>query len=191
MADRERPTSSIAGQLLVAMPQLGDPRFVRSVIFLVAHTPEGAMGLVVNRLAQSLSFSDLLEQIQIPGPHLRHDIRVHFGGPVETGRGFVLHSSDYFRDSSMRVVGDVALTASVDILHAIVKGEGPKNSILALGYVGWGPGQLDAEIQSNSWLLVSPDDAILFDGDLDTKWQRSVSKLGFDAGQLASEAGRA
>jgi putative transcriptional regulator len=181
----------LTGQLLVAMPQMRDPRFARSVIYMCAHSADGAMGLVVNRRVGSITFDDLLQQLNI-GPNKRHDeIRVHFGGPVEQGRGFVLHSSDYLQTGSLRVDDQVALTATLDILKEMAAGGGPRKSLLALGYAGWGPGQLDAEIQANGWLSVSSDEALVFDADLDHKWERAIGKIGIDFSQLSGEAGHA
>jgi len=181
----------MTGQLLVAMPQMRDPRFARSVIYMCAHSPDGAMGLVVNRRVGSITFDDLLQQLNI-GPNKRNDeIRVHFGGPVEQGRGFVLHSSDYLQTGSLRVDDQVALTATLDILKEMAAGGGPRKSLLALGYAGWGPGQLDAEIQANGWLSVSSDEALVFDADLEHKWQRAIGKIGIDFSKLSGEAGHA
>ena len=181
----------LTGQLLVAMPQMRDPRFARSVIYMCAHSADGAMGLVVNRRVGSLTFDDLLKQLDI-GPNKRSDeIRVHFGGPVEQGRGFVLHSSDYLQTGSLRVDDAVALTATLDILKEMAAGGGPRKSLLALGYAGWGPGQLDAEIQANGWLSVSSDEALVFDDDLGNKWERAIGKIGIDFSMLSGDAGHA
>ncbi len=181
----------LTGQLLVAMPQMRDPRFARSVIYMCAHSADGAMGLVVNRRVGSITFDDLLQQLNI-GPNKRNDeIRIHFGGPVEQGRGFVLHSSDYLQSGSLRVDDQVALTATLDILKEMAAGGGPRRSLLALGYAGWGPGQLDAEIQANGWLSVSSDEALVFDADLDHKWERAIGKIGIDFSKLSGEAGHA
>ncbi|HUL06553.1 MAG TPA: YqgE/AlgH family protein [Candidatus Acidoferrum sp.] len=181
----------LTGQLLVAMPQMRDPRFARSVIYMCAHSADGAMGLVVNRRVGSITFDDLLKQLNI-GPNKRSDeIRIHFGGPVEQGRGFVLHSSDYLQSGSLRVDEQVALTATLDILKEMAAGGGPRKSLLALGYAGWGPGQLDAEIQANGWLSVSSDEALVFDADLDNKWERAIGKIGIDFSMLSGDAGHA
>ncbi len=181
----------MTGQLLVAMPSMRDPRFTRTVIFMCAHNADGAMGLVLNRLVGSLTFPDLLAQLGIERPPLGRDIRVHFGGPVDTGRGFVLHSADYSDEGTMQIGEDVALTASLDILRGIAGGAGPRQSLLALGYAGWGPGQLDAEIQQNAWLSVPADETIVFDGDHDTKWRRALGKLKIDPLLLSGTAGHA
>ena len=181
----------LTGQLLIAMPTMRDPRFARTVIYMCAHNAEGAMGLVINRLIGSITFPDLLAQLGIDNNNVDDEIRVHFGGPVESGRGFVLHSNDYERDGTLQVSNAVGLTATVDILRDMARGTGPQQSILALGYAGWGPGQLDSEIQSNGWLNVEADQRLLFDGDLDAKWERAISKLGFDLSMLSSDAGHA
>lgn len=181
----------LTGQLLVAMPQMRDVRFARTVIYICAHNADGAMGLVINRLVGSITFPALLAQLGIDSTGLGEEIRVHFGGPVESGRGFVLHSSDYVHSGTMLVDDDVGLTASIDILKDIADGQGPRRSLLALGYAGWGPGQLDSELQANGWLTAPPDDAILFDPDLSTKWERAIAKLGVSPAMLSGEAGHA
>ena len=183
--------NSLAGQLLVAMPQMQDHRFQRSVVYLCAHNDEGAMGLVINKLIGSLTLPELLQQLNIPGEGLRGAPRVHFGGPVEAGRGFVLHSADYIEEGSMVVGNDIALTATLDVLRAIGRGEGPRNSLLALGYAGWGPGQLDGELQQNGWLHVPADEEIVFGKDLEKKWQKALGKLGVDLSMLSADAGHA
>ena len=181
----------LEGQLLVAMPTMADPRFARSVIYLCAHSDDGAMGLVVNKLLESLSFSDLLKQLEIEAESVDARIRVHFGGPVEAARGFVLHSTDYAHDATMRVDEGFALTATIDVLKAMAEGRGPRRSMLALGYAGWAPGQLDREIQENGWLTVPADEELVFDGAEDAKWERAVGRLGIDPGNLSGVAGRA
>lgn len=183
--------ASLAGQMLVAMPGMRDPRFAKTVIYLCAHTPEGAMGLVVNRAIEQVSFSALLEQLEIEEPGPRLPFSIHFGGPVETGRGFVLHSPDYRRDGTLVVSGSVALTATLDIVRAIARGDGPRRHLLALGYAGWGPGQLDAEILANAWLQVDADDDLVFSPVLDQKWIRAMAKLGIDPRMLSDVAGHA
>ena len=184
--------SSLTGQLLVAMPQMGDPRFARSVVYLCSHSGEaGAMGLVINKLLGSLTMAELFEQLQIESGALAKRRPVHFGGPVEPGRGFVLHTADYREEATLTVAGDIAVTATLDIMRAIGKGRGPRQSLFALGYAGWAPGQLDAEIQANGWLSVAADEAIVFDPDHDGKWRRSLAKLGIDLSALSSTAGRA
>jgi putative transcriptional regulator len=184
-------TDGFAGQLLVAMPQMQDPRFARTVIYMCAHTPEGAMGLVLNRLVHSITFPDLLEQLGIEPAISGEEIRVHFGGPVESGRGFVLHTAEYQREGTLPINSGIALTATVDILRDIARGEGPRQTLLALGYAGWGPGQLDAEIQANGWLQVPADEQLVFGRDLDSKWELALAKLGVEQGRLSGDAGHA
>jgi putative transcriptional regulator len=184
-------TGYMDGYLLVAMPTMSDPRFARTVIYLCAHTADGAMGLVVNRLLDSLTFPDLLEQLGIQTSNVGDEIRVHFGGPVESARGFVLHSTDYMHDASMIVDGNIALTATVDVLKAMADGMGPRRHLLALGYAGWAPGQLDAEIQANGWLLCPADENLVFGTDVISKWSQAVNKIGIDITKLATESGHA
>jgi putative transcriptional regulator len=182
---------SLTGQLLVAMPQMRDPRFTRSVIYMCAHNAEGAMGLVINRLVGSITFPDMLEQLGIAASEHGRQIKVHFGGPVDSGRGFVLHSDEYRHDGTVAVVEGMALTATIDILKDIAGGHGPQRCLLALGYAGWGAGQLDAEIQANGWLTVPADADLVFEGDLDGKWERALGKIGVSRTQLSGEAGHA
>jgi putative transcriptional regulator len=184
--------TSLAGQLLVAMPQMLDQRFARSVVYICAHSDDaGAMGLVVNKPLGSLTMAELFAQLDIsPGGSVKSR-PVHFGGPVEAGRGFVLHTADYNEDATLVVNDDIALTATLEILRAIGQGGGPRRSLLALGYAGWAPGQLDAEIQANGWLSVAADDGIIFDSDYDRKWGRALAKLGVDLTMLSSDAGHA
>lgn len=182
---------SLTGQLLIAMPAMQDPNFTQSVIYLCAHSTEGAMGIVINRPLRRPSFSDLLRQLELsPVPPVR-EIRLIEGGPVEHGRGFVLHSADWTGEGSLKVNDRVALTASLDVLKAIAEGGGPKDSVLALGYAGWGPGQLDNEMQQNAWLSVDAVDALVFDDDDDTKWRRALATMKIDPILLSGTAGRA
>lgn len=181
----------LTGQLLVAMPQMTDPRFERSVIYICVHNADGAMGLIVNRLVGSITFAELLEQLDIRTENAPDCVPVHFGGPVETGRGFVLHSADYVQDNSVLMGNGLALTATIDILRAVAEGTGPARCLLALGYAGWGPGQLEGELQDNAWLTVPADETILFGPELEDKWTRAVAKLGFDPGLLFAGAGHA
>lgn len=183
--------TTLAGQLLVAMPGMQDPRFAKTVIYMCAHNGEGAMGLVLNRVFDGLSVPDLFDQLGIEAPGRLAKTSIYFGGPVETGRGFVLHSPDYVRDGTLVVDDGVALTATVDILRSIAAGNGPALHLLALGYAGWGPGQLDSEIRANGWLNVAADNDLVFDRDLATKWARAMGKLGIDPLMLSDEAGHA
>ena len=183
---------SLTGQLLVAMPQMLDERFARSVVYICAHSGEaGAMGLVINKLLGSLTMDELFAQLDISPSGGAGSRPVHYGGPVESGRGFVLHTADYNEDATLVVDDNIALTATLDVLRAIGQDRGPRRSLFALGYAGWAPGQLDAEIQANGWLSVPADDAIIFDPDHDQKWQRAMAKLGVDLTMLSSEAGHA
>ncbi|OAI31374.1 hypothetical protein A1351_05575 [Methylosinus sp. R-45379] len=187
------------GQMLVAMPGMVDERFARSVIYLCAHSEDGAMGIVVNQPSQVRNFPDLLVQLQIIAPQERislpketETIQVLQGGPVQTDRGFVLHSSDFFIDNSTLPIDDgVSLTATIDILRAIASGEGPNQALLALGYAGWDPGQLENEIQHNGWLNCPADPSILFDSDLESKYARALGLIGIDLARLSSAAGHA
>lgn len=191
MAQLPKASGYLGGHLLVAMPQMPDPRFARAVVYLCAHTSDGAMGLIVNKLIESLSFPDLLRQLGIESPGGADAIRVHFGGPVEAARGFVLHSTDYVHDATMVVDDQFALTATIDVLKAIAKGAGPRRSLLALGYAGWAPGQLDQEIQSNGWLTVPASADLVFGSDIDHTWQQAIERIGVDLGKLSSNAGHA
>jgi putative transcriptional regulator len=189
---RSKPNDSyLAGQLLVAMPGMRDARFAKTVIYLCAHNAEGAMGLVVNRAVGALSFAELLQQLDIDPSRVSEAIKVHFGGPVETGRGFVLHSPDYMQEGTLVVSDAIALTATVDILKAIAIGRGPRLHLLALGYAGWGPGQLDSEIRANGWLHVDADEHLVFGADLDAKWDAAMAKIGIDPRMLSDAAGHA
>ena len=187
------------GQLLIAMPVMGDPRFERSVIYMCAHSSEGAMGIMVNRPAGSIDFPELLVQLdiikegdEIKLPETAESMKVLKGGPVDTGRGFVLHSSDfYIENATLRIDDGICLTATVDILKAIAKGSGPKHAILALGYAGWAPGQLENEIQGNGWLHCDADQDLIFGGDVEEKYARALRKIGIDPGMLSNDAGHA
>jgi putative transcriptional regulator len=187
------------GQMLIAMPTMGDERFTRSLIYVCAHSSDGAMGIIVNQPAAHISFPDLLVQLDVVGaselielPPCAGVVKVLKGGPVETSRGFVLHSSDFFiQDATLRIGEGICLTATVDILKAIARGAGPKHAILALGYAGWAPGQLETEIQDNGWLHCDADPDLIFGGDVEEKYQRALRKIGIDPGMLSNEAGHA
>ena len=189
----------LSGQMLLAMPAMQDPRFARAVIYVCAYSDEGAMGIIVNQRMRRPSFRDLLIQLEVIReedsirlPPRVGAMQVLRGGPVETGRGFVLHSADFAKDSgTLNIDKDICLTATIDILRAIAAGEGPGKAVLALGYAGWGPGQLDAELQSNSWLTCPADRDLIFDDDLDTKYMRAMRSLGVDPAMLSAVAGRA
>ena len=183
--------TSLTGQLLVAMPQMLDPFFERSVVYLCAHSQEdGAMGLVVNKTIDTLTIDELYAQLGIE-PVTHRPQPIHFGGPVATGHGFVLHSTDYREEGTLGLSGEFAMTATIDILRATGKGMGPRQSLVALGYAGWGPGQLDAEIQANGWLMVAADTGLVFDTEDASKWQRALAKLGVSPEMLSGDSGRA
>ena len=194
---KARGEGYLEGQLLIAMPIMTDKRFARSVIYMCAHSAEGAMGLIVNQRAPHISFRELLKQLSIPSGKGdirvdRDDMDVHVGGPVETGRGFVLHSADYHAaDSTLAIDDGVSLTATIDILKAIAAGKGPDRAILALGYAGWRAGQLESEIAANGWLHCPADLDLLFDRKLEDKYERAMSKIGIDPLHLVSDAGHA
>jgi putative transcriptional regulator len=187
------------GRLLVAMPVMGDSRFERSVIYLCAHSAEGAMGIVVNKPAGSIDFPQLLTQLNIIGkddqitlPDSAEMIKVLSGGPVDTGRGFVLHSSDYYiANATLKINEGVSLTTTIDILKAIAKGSGPRHAILALGYAGWRAGQLEEEIQDNGWLHCDADPDLVFGDNVEDKYDLALRKIGIDPGMLSNEAGHA
>jgi putative transcriptional regulator len=187
------------GQMLIATPAMSDERFARSVIYMCAHSQEGAMGIIVNQPATNIKFPDLLVQLDVLpkqdlidlGPR-REEVKVLKGGPVETGRGFVLHSADFFIENSTLPIDEgICLTATLDILKAIARGSGPANAILALGYAGWAPGQLENEIQGNGWLHCPADPDLIFGTDTSHKYQRALRKIGIDPGMLSSEVGHA
>ena len=187
------------GQMLIAMPSMGDERFSRSVIYMCAHSSEGAMGIIVNQPAANISFPDLLVQLEVVGasdlielPPRAGGVKVLKGGPVETSRGFVLHSADFFIENSTLPIDEgVCLTATLDILKAIARGDGPKSAILALGYAGWAPGQLESEIHQNGWLHCAADSELIFGQDSEAKYEKALKKIGIDVGMLSSEAGHA
>lgn len=184
--------TDLDGKLLIAMPGMGDPRFEKAVILMCAHSDEGAMGLIVNKPTTDLSFASLLEQLSIPRAPAGRDIRVHFGGPVERGRGFVLHSSDYAGGpATMQIGGRFGMTATLDILEALAQGGGPSQALLALGYAGWGPGQLESEIRANGWLVADAQGSLVFSRDDAGKWAGALKGLGIDPLTLSAAAGRA
>ena len=183
----------LTGKLLIAMPEMGDPRFEHSVVFLCSHGDDGAMGLIVNKPAVDVHLSDLLKQLEIkPDLPERGRMPVHFGGPVETARGFVLHSVEYVSNlHSMQVSDGFSMTATMDILEDIASGSGPARALLMLGYAGWGPGQLEAEIAMNGWLTTDADPDLVFAGSDEGKWEAALRTLGVDPLTLSASAGRA
>lgn len=187
----EKTGNDFVGQVLLAMPAMSDPRFERSVIYVCAHNEDGAMGIVINKTLDSIDFRELLSHLDIPTGDGASDFPVHFGGPVENQRGFVLHSEDYRHAETMIVDNGIGLTATVDILRDLAKGSGPENAILALGYAGWGPGQLESEFQENAWLLVPSSHDLLFDVANNDKWEHAFNSIGVDLSVLSGTAGRA
>ena len=182
----------LEGKLLIAMPGMNDPRFEKSVIFMCAHSGDGAMGLIVNKPVAGLVFRDLIEKLELKATESTPNLPVLYGGPVQAGNGFVLHTSDYEgQESTMPISDDLALTGTRDILRAMADGAGPKKAMFALGYSGWGPGQIESEIRANGWIHCDADPIILFDGDMDSKWSRALRKLGIDVSVLSPHAGRA
>ncbi len=196
---RAPPNSYLDGQLLIAMPSMTDKRFARSVIYLCLHNTEGAMGLIINQRSDNVTFTDLLRELRViekesedTVPATVLDQSVLIGGPVESGRGFVLHTGEFSRGSStLKVNGSIRLTNTVDILRAIARGRGPARSMVALGYSGWAPGQLEGEIQANGWLSCAADPDLVFDTNLEQKYDRAMATLGVDPSHLVSYAGRA
>ena len=198
-AAEKSPRGYLDGQMLIAMPTMRDERFARSLIYVCAHSAEGAMGIVVNQPASNINFPDLLVQLEvIPAadlielPRRAGSVKVLKGGPVETGRGFVLHSADFFIENSTLPIDDgICLTATLDILKAIARGDGPASALLALGYAGWAPGQLETEIQDNGWLHCTADPDLIFGLDVEGKYERALKKISIHLGMLSTEAGHA
>jgi putative transcriptional regulator len=196
---RTKARGYLDGQMLIAMPAMNDERFERSLIYVCAHSDEGAMGIVVNQVAGNINFADLLVQLEvIPAadrivlPERAETVKVLKGGPVETGRGFVLHSADfYIENSTLPIDEGICLTATIDVLKAIARGNGPNSAILALGYAGWAPGQLENEIQQNGWLHCAADPDLIFGTDIETKYSKALQKIGIDLAMLSSESGHA
>lgn len=196
MASAERSTSVggdsfLEGKLLIALPGMSDPRFDRSVIYMCAHSATGAMGIIVNKPIEGLGFQELLRRLDLPVSEKTPDSAIMFGGPVETGRGFVLHSDEYGGAESLSITQGISLTATIDILRAMADGHGPHQALFALGYAGWGPGQIEAEIQANGWIHCDADAALVFGGDVTAKWAVALGKLGIDLSGLSAHAGRA
>jgi len=180
------------GKLLVAMPGMGDPRFAHSVVQMCAYSAEGAMGLIINKVSGDLRLRDLMEQLSIPTHPDMKERLIHFGGPVESGRGFVLHERGYNSSiSTMEIGEDFAMTATLDILEDLGEGRGPARAIVALGYAGWGPGQLETEIAQNGWLTCDATVELVFETAHRRKWDCALKSLGIDALTLSSDAGRA
>ena len=186
-----RKADSLNGQILVAMPALDDPNFAQAVILVCAHSSDGAMGIILNRALERPSFAGLLQQLEIAPLPPQREIRLCAGGPVDHGRGFVVHTTDWMADGTLRVDEGLGLTTSLDILKAVAQGFGPRECLLALGYAGWGPGQLETELGQNAWLSVPADEALVFTGDNETRWLRAMQKLRVDPALLSPTAGHA
>ena len=186
-------SQNLAGRMLIAMPGIGDPRFERAVVLMCAHDAQHAMGLTLNQPVEGLAVSELLERLgHSPRDHMPQE-PVLIGGPVDRERGFVVHTDDYMsQGSSVTIADGIAWTASRDVLTAMGdRARRPRRSILALGYAGWGAGQLERELQDNVWLTCEPDEALVFDVDHELKWAKALAKLGVSAGSLSAQSGRA
>lgn len=191
--------TSLKGKLLIAMPGMDDSRFHKTVIFVCEHSANGTMGIILNRAMKGMTFVEILKQVQaldkeeeIIEPSMTHDVIIHRGGPVETGRGFVLHTSDYYiEETTHRISDEVSLTETLEILKAIARGEGPQNVFLALGYAGWTGGQLENEIQQNGWLHGEATHDLIFDPNLDAKYDAALAQLGIDPALLSTSSGHA
>ena len=181
----------LAGKLLVAMPQMDDPRFHKAVIFLCAHDANGAMGLVINHTLPGLELSELLAQLHIEGQVHGDDVPVMSGGPVETARGFILHKGQFRKVDSLEIKGDIYVTGTVEALKAVAQGQGPEKMLFILGYSGWTAGQLDAEMKQNSWLVADADPEVIFSAEPEDRWDRAIKKIGIDPNMLSGDTGRA
>ena len=180
---------NLKGKILVSMPSLKDDRFFKTVIYMCAHSSEGSMGIIINKKIDYDLYPDLLKQLGINNNNKK--IFLRYGGPVESGRGFVLHSDDIIKKESLNINKGIALTNTEEFYNDISAGNGPKNSILALGYAGWGAGQLELEIMENSWMSLSVDNNFLFDDEISQKWSQAFKIIGVDPANLSSNAGRA
>jgi putative transcriptional regulator len=188
----EEGESFLEGKLLIAMPGMEDERFAQTVIYMCAHSANGAMGIVINKPIPGLAFAALMSQLEIPVSGEMIDFPVLYGGPVETGRGFVLHSDDYeCKNATLPVSECISLTATLDILRAMASGAGPQHALFALGYAGWGPGQVESEFHHNGWLHCEADPELVFGGEPETKWRAALARLGINPLGLTGNAGRA
>lgn len=181
----------LTGQMLLAMPMMEDTRFERAVVYVCAHNDQGAMGLIINQDFDGVEFSSLLDQLNIKSDAPFTDLPVHCGGPVEAARGFVLHSDDFAREGTMPVNNEICLTGTMDILQAIAHGEGPRKHFFALGYAGWSPGQLEEELRANAWLTMPCNEKLIFELDIEKRWDAGLKTLGIDPIMLSADAGRA
>lgn len=181
----------LTGQFLLAMPHMPDPRFEKVVIYICGHDNNGAMGLVVNKYLGDLTLKGLVDYLNLPHGSIKRDLPIYFGGPVDTGRGFVLHSDDFVHPGTVPLTHHISLTATVDVLQSIAEGGGPKDCLLAMGYIGWGPGQLDSELHSNRWIQVEADPEILFHMPIGKRWEAAIAKLGVTPEVFSEETGQA
>ena len=182
---------NLTGQIIVSMPSLEDERFYKTVIYMCAHSSEGSMGIIINKKIDYDLYPDLLEQLGIDKPLNNKKLFIRYGGPIESGRGFVLHSDDMLRKETLNIDKGVALTSTAEFFDDLSIGKGPKNSILALGYAGWAPGQLEAEILQNSWMSLQVDTSFLFDNEVSRKWTQAYKIMGVDPNNLSFQSGRA
>ena len=182
---------NLTGQFLISMPSLQDERFDKTVIYMCAHSKDGAMGIIINKKIDYDLYPDLLEQLGIDKPLINKKLYIRYGGPVESGRGFVLHSDEVVQKETLNIAKGIALTSTSEFFEDLSKGNGPKKSILALGYAGWSPGQIEKEILSNSWMTLSADSSFLFDEEVTNKWNKAYNLLGIDPGKLSQYSGRA
>lgn len=194
MTDSE--TTKLTGRLLIATPDMGDPRFKNAVIYICSHDRSGAMGIIINKQmvkgGGALQLSDMLQNIGIDGDVMVADTPVLEGGPVDIDRGFVLHSADYFKtETSLKLSNTLSLTSTKDVLEALVKEDAPEKAMLAVGYSGWGAGQIERELQQNAWIVADADEAIIFDTDLDGKWTKALAGLGIRPEMLSRHGGSA
>jgi putative transcriptional regulator len=193
ITETARLPEDLTGKVLIAMPGMDDPRFAGSVVFLCTHSSDGAMGLIVNKRMAEVTFAEMLEQLEIAPPGAAPDMPICYGGPVEMRRGFVLHTAEYHAalDEGLVIDGRFAMTATLDILEDIAEGRGPLQALMALGYAGWGPGQLEDEIARNGWLTADATPDLVFVTEMDRKWEAALKSLGVHPLMLSSEAGRA
>jgi len=182
---------NLTGQIIVSMPSLEDERFYKTVIYICAHSSEGSMGIIINKKIDYDLYPDLLQQLGIDKPLNNKKLFIRYGGPVESGRGFVLHSDDMVRKETLNIDKGVALTSTAEFFDDLSKGKGPKNCILALGYAGWQPGQLEYEIMRNSWMSLTVDNSFLFDDEVSRKWSQAYKLMGIDPNSLSFESGQA
>lgn len=180
---------NLTGQLLISMPTQEDERFEKSVIYMCAHSKDGAMGIIINKKIDYDLYPDLLQQLGIDNPLIGKKLYIRYGGPVESGRGFVLHSDEFIRKETLTIDKGIALTSTSEFFDDLSKGNGPKNSILALGYAGWGPGQIESELISNSWMTLRTDSNFIFDESVSNKWNDAYNLLGVDPNKLSQFSG--